>query len=186
MTVASATLRKATPDDVDAIADLGASTFKKSFGHSCTPEQMQAYLDEAYSPEAVAKDLADPNKDTIVAVATTSVEGQPEQTREQVVGFVTMTRNSVEPCVENVPDKVELQRIYVHHTYHGKGLGKRLAHAIEDMAREQGFRHMWLGVWQENHAAQIVYGKLGYKVVGEHIFNVGGDLQTDDVMLKEL
>lgn len=186
MTASSATLRKATHDDAVAIANLGASTFKKTFGHSCTPEQMKAYLDEAYSPEAVAKDMADPNKDTVVAVTTSPVDGHPEQKQEVVVGFVMMTRNSIEPCVEHVPNKVELQRIYVHHAHHGKGLGTRLARAVEDMAREQGFRHMWLGVWQENHPAQIVYEKLGYKVVGEHLFDVGGDLQMDNVMLKEL
>jgi RimJ/RimL family protein N-acetyltransferase len=41
-------------------------------------------------------------------------------------------------------------------------------------------------VWEENHKAQRVYEKLGYKIVGDHDFVIGGVIQTDHIMLKEL
>jgi len=54
------------------------------------------------------------------------------------------------------------------------------------MAREQGFEFMWLGVWEENVKAIRVYEKMGYKKVGEHGFAVGGIVQTDHIMAKQL
>lgn len=168
-------LRPATLEDAAQVATLGAHVFSVTFGHSVTPEQLQDYLDESYSKEATAKDILDPSKDMIVAT-----QG------DAVVGFALLTRNSSEPCVAHLESTVELQRIYVHPDCHGQGVGKMLANELEDMARKQEFRYMWLGVWEENHKAQKVYERLGYEVVGDHDFVIGGDIQTDHIMLKEL
>lgn len=171
------TLRRATPKDANAISTLGTAIFTVSFGHSCTPEQLQNYLEEAYSEEAIATDLANPDKDTVVAVT---------EDTDEVVGFVMLTRGTTEPCIEQVSNCIELQRLYVDTKRHGRGLGGQLERAAEDLAREQGFENIWLGVWEENHKAQRVYEKLGFNLVGSHLFDVGGDIQTDLVMLKAL
>lgn len=54
------------------------------------------------------------------------------------------------------------------------------------MAREQGFSHIWLGVWEENFTAQKVYQKLGYVMAGDHDFTIGEVVQTDHIMVKSL
>lgn len=171
------TLRRATPNDAGGISSLGTTIFAATFGHSCTPEQLNKYLHDAYSPEAVMRDIADPNKDTIVAVTE---EG------DELVGFVVLTRGTSEPCIEHVTNFIELQRIYVDSRYHGHGFGGRLEREAEDIARKQGFQHMWLGVWEENHKAIRVYEKLGFSLVGSHAFDLGGDVQNDLIMLKKL
>lgn len=176
MTTQSVSLRLAALADAAPIAHIGGKVFSATFGHSVTPEQMQQFLGEAYTVEATAKDIADPNKDVVVAVTE---EGN-------ILGFALLTRNSREPCVENVPNAVELQRIYVDTPAQGLGIGKRLILELEDMARKQGFSNMWLGVWEENHRAREVYEKRGYSRVGEHDFDVGGDIQTDHILLKKL
>lgn len=174
--IPDATLRQATLQDAEAIAKLGASVFSATFGHSVTPEQLQTYLDESYSVEATEKDITDPQKEMTVAVAADGT----------IVGFALSNRASSEPCVDHLDSKIELQRLYVSAAYHGMGIGKRLANEVQDAARKHGFKHMWLGVWEENHKAEHVYMKLGFKVVGTHDFDIGGDIQTDRIMLKEL
>ncbi|KAM0324336.1 hypothetical protein ACHAQA_008117 [Verticillium albo-atrum] len=169
-------LREATVQDAGAIAKLGSSIFSASFGHSVTPDQLRKYLDESYSIEATEKDISDPHKDMTVAVAGDGT----------IIGFGLLTRQSIEPCVDHIDDKIELQRVYVSTAHHGMGVGKCLITEMQKAARDQGFRHMWLGVWEENHKAKQLYSKLGFNVVGEHKFNVGGDIQTDHIMLKEL
>lgn len=169
-------IRAATAKDASAIAAVGRHTFSTTFGHTVEPHQLQAFLDESYSTEAIAKDLADKNRDTFVGV---DIDGK-------VQGFTMLTRGSHEPCVEHIPDRVELQRIYVDPSAHGKGLGPALARIVDDTAREQGFRNIWLGVWEENHPALKAYTKWGYKQVGTHDFVVGGVVQKDLVMAKSL
>ncbi|KZV74126.1 acyl-CoA N-acyltransferase [Peniophora sp. CONT] len=170
-------IRAASAADAVAISQLGAHVFSVTFGHSVPPHELQAFLDKDYSTAAITADLENPSKDTIVA---TDDDGN------DIIAFAILTRGTSEPCLDDVPNKVELQRIYVHPHAHGKGLGGTLAQALEEMAREQGFANIWLGVWEENHAAQKAYEKWGYRRVGSHDFVIGSVVQTDYIMLKSL
>ena len=172
----SINVRDATSEDAAAIATLGAHVFSTTFGYSVSPEDLSAFLEENYSTTAIAKDLANPARDMIVATTAEDI----------ITGFAILARETHEPCVEHLESKIELQRIYVDPAHHGNGVGKALAKRIEDMAREQGYVNMWLGVWEDNHKAQKVYEKLGYKVIGDHDFVIGRDIQTDHIMLKSL
>ncbi|KAJ6439469.1 protease synthase and sporulation negative regulatory protein PAI 1 [Purpureocillium lavendulum] len=174
-------IRRGGPEDMDAVADIGSRVFSATFGHSVTEQQLQNYLTEAYSQPAIAADFSDPNKTIIVATAAgAAATGSP------VVGFAQLTQGSSEPCVENLPATIELQRLYVDSAFHGNGVGKVLMQEAERIALDKGFKNMWLGVWEENHKAQAVYRKLGYEKVGKHDFDVGGDIQTDEILVKAL
>lgn len=169
-------IRPATADDASAIIKLGRHVFTKTFGHSVEPHELADYLDSAYTHGAITRDLEDADRDTIVAMTDDG----------RLAGFAMLARNTSEPCVEAVESRVELQRIYVDDTLHGCGVGGRLSRAIDAMACEQGFAHIWLGVWEENLVAQKAYTKWGYEKVGTHDFVVGSVVQTDDIMLKTL
>ena len=68
----------------------------------------------------------------------------------------------------------------------GKGVGKALLKFADGKAREAGNEYMWLGVWEHNEKALGVYKAVGYERRGEHDFVIGGDVQTDWVMVKKL
>lgn len=195
------TVRPATPDDAAAIAALGVSVFTVTFGESgCTEEQLQAYLQESYTPAAIRETLVSPTQETILAVSpgptptTPTADGAGAEKQgggERVLGFVLLnTGGPAETCVADSPrhpaPAAELQRLYVALDSHGLGVGTALAVAAERRAREGGFATMWLGVWEHNARAQGVYRRLGYEPVGDHMFDVGGDLQRDVIMAKVL
>lgn len=169
-------VRPALPSDTDDIAELGAHVFTVTFAHSVQPHELEAFLEESYTTTAITNDLNDESKDVIVAV----------DADDQLLGFAYLTRGSSEPCVDEVQDKVELQRIYVHPSAHGQGIGRLLASRIEQMALDQGFKNIWLGVWEENENALKAYEKWGYHKVGDHDFVIGKVVQTDHIMLKSL
>jgi ribosomal protein S18 acetylase RimI-like enzyme len=50
------------------------------------------------------------------------------------------------------------------------------------LARENSFQTLWLGVWEHNLRAQAFYKKYGFKMVGQHIFRLGTDDQVDSIM----
>ncbi|KAI3393254.1 hypothetical protein diail_4513 [Diaporthe ilicicola] len=189
-------IRKAAAADSEALAALGAKVFRATFAHSCTEEQLQAFLDEAYTPEAIAKDIADGSKDVLVATEDSSSSNSDDGSSSspstsgggggRLLGFTYLTRGSSEPCVAHLESTVELQRLYIGLDAHGKGIGKALSQAVDALARQQGFKTIWLGVWEENHKAQAFYRKMGYERIGEHVFDVGGDLQTDEIWWKAL
>ncbi|GKT44389.1 putative N-acetyltransferase p20 [Colletotrichum spaethianum] len=170
------TIRPASLADATAIAELGVHVFSVTFGHSVEPHELQAFLDESYSLSAISKDLNNPNKDTIIATDSNG----------DILGFAMLTRGSSEPCVAHLDGSVELQRIYLYPKAHGTGAGKLLAGRLEEMARDQGYEYIWLGVWEENFRAKKAYEKWGYKTCGTHDFVVGSVVQTDDIMVKKL
>ncbi|ATZ56154.1 hypothetical protein BCIN_13g00020 [Botrytis cinerea B05.10] len=170
-------VRNAKLGDAAQVAKLGSFVFSATFGHSVEPHQLQTYLDESYSVTATVADICNPEKDMIVAT---------EQENEDIIAFALLTRGTSEPCVQHLQDAVELQRIYVHPSAHGQGVGKLLADRLENIARDQKFQHIWLGVWEENHRAMKAYEKWGYKKVGEHDFTIGEIVQTDYILMKQL
>ena len=169
-------IRPAQNNDVAQVAELGARVFSITFGHSIPLPELQAYLNKSYSIEATTKDLEDPMRNMIVA----------RNQKANIVGFALLTRGTTESCITHLEGTIELQKLYVDPAYHGYGIGKRLANKLEEMAKDQGFRNIWLGVWEENYKAQKVYEKLGYSVIGDHDFTIGEVVQTDLIMCKRV
>lgn len=175
-------IRKAEPSDAEQIAALGTAVFTYTFKASgCSDAQLQAYLDEAYTTDAILSTLTSSSYYTLVAV-------EPADPTT-ILGFALLNTASTEPVIEagNYARPVELQRLYVNLHAHGRGIGKGLMAEAERIAREEwGKATMWLGVWERNSVAQGLYGKLGFTRVGEHVFDVGGDAQTDWILVKAL
>ena len=173
----SLVVRDAAEGDAYEVARLGSLVFGSTFGHSVEPHQLQTFLEETNSLESIAKEITNPSKKMVVA--TDGVNGE-------IVGFALLARGTSEPCIKHLKNTVELQQIYVRPDKHGKGAGRLLANHLEVLARAEGFLHMWLGVWEENHKARQVYERWGYRKVGQHDFVIGDVVQKDDIMLKQL
>ena len=95
-------LRVATIDDAALLAELGARLFAQTFGAANTPEDMEAYLAGAFSPETQAAELAEPDRMTWIAEDAAGVP----------IGYVVLIRNAgVDSVVAERP--AELRRIYV-------------------------------------------------------------------------
>lgn len=182
------TIRPAHTGDVTGIAQLGAAVFAATFGHSVTAAELSDYLSSTYTDEVIRRDLQDTTRDIIVATTTTTKtdDDKAEPAGGDLLGFAYLARGTTETCVADVPDVAELQRLYVGTAAQGRGVGAALAREVDGRARAQGFRHLWLGVWEENEKAIGAYVRWGYRRVGEHHFDVGSTRQTDHVMLKEL
>lgn len=159
------TIRRATPDDAEALSRIGAETFTETFGHLYPPEDLAAFLESAYGLEKTRRDLADPAK------AAWLVEMNGEVVGHALAGACDLPHDDV------TPDCGELKRLYVLKRLQGDGTGSRLlAEALAWLERD-GPRPLWIGVWSENHGAQRLYNRMGFDKVGEYEFAVG---QTRD------
>ncbi len=168
------TTRLATPNDNRLVADLGARTFSAAFAADNTPEDMAAYLVTAFSPERQAAELADPSSIFLIA-----------QVGPVPVGYAQLVEGDP-PAEITGPHPIELRRIYAEKDWIGRGVGGALMQASIDEARRQGYKTMWLGVWERNTRAQAFYRRWGFERVGSHIFELGSDAQTDHIMQATL
>ena len=174
--MSSISIRPATFDDAKLLTDLSYTTFWDAFAHhpKNAPDDLAHYMRQAFNTEQIVAELADP--DSIFLIA--SIDGKP-------AGYSKLIAGSIEPGIK-AERPVELNRLYSHQEYLGKGVGQNLMDACFDRARDDGNDVMWLGVWEYNPRAQRFYEKNGFKVVGRHTFLLGSDPQTDLLMQREM
>lgn len=168
------TIRRATPDDAPALAELAARTFTEAFGADNRPEDLALHLATAYGPAQQGRELADATLITLVA-----------DDQGTLVAFAQL-RLGTPPAAVRGAAPIELMRFYLAAAWHGRGLAQRLMASVVDAATAAGARTLWLGVWERNPRAIAFYRKTGYVDVGSHVFVVGTDPQTDRLMVRPL
>lgn len=169
-------IREATSDDAKLLTDLSYTTFWDAFAHhpKNAPDDLAHYMRQAFSIEQITAELSDPKSIFLVA-----------EIDEKAAGYAKLVVDYIEPGVIAIRP-IELNRLYSHQEYLGKGVGQNLMDACFARARNDGHDVMWLGVWEYNPRAQRFYEKNGFRVVGKHTFQLGTDPQTDLLMQMEL
>ena len=167
-------IRNASVADTALLTDLGARTFAAAFAKDNTPEDMAAYLATNFNHQKVAAELTTPNATFFIA-----------EVEQLAVGYAKVKNGEAPSCVTN-NQAIELARLYILLEYFGKGVGAALMRHCLETAKQAGLQTIWLGVWENNHRAQAFYRKFGFQEVGEHIFQLGSDAQTDKIMERAL
>ena len=162
------TVRTATAADAEALAELGARTFRETFAKDNTPEDMARYLAEHFGGGLQRAEL----EDRSVRFLLLEAEARP-------AGYVKLRAC---PSGPRGRSPLEICRFYVDRTWHGTGAAVRLMEAIHALALRDGHDALWLAVWEHNARAIHFYEKHGFTRVGEQPFRLGTDVQTDWVM----
>lgn len=167
------TIRRAVPADAEALAALAARTFYDTFAADNTPEDMAEHLAQSYSPARQRAEITAADMITLVA------------DNGGLIAFAQLRQGAPPSCVTS-PTPIELWRFYVDRAWHGRGVAGRLMEAALNEATAVGADAVWLGVWERNPRAIAFYRKFGFVDVGSHGFQLGADLQTDRIMVREL
>lgn len=161
-------IRRATPPDAAALAELAARTFSDTFAAQNRPEDIEAYLAKAYGEVQQRREIEDPS------IVTLLVDD------DALVAFAQLRGSHSDH------GDVELARFYVDREHHGRGIAQMLMRAAFDAARDLGGATVWLGVWEHNARAIRFYEKCGFRDTGSQPFILGSDVQTDRVMTLDL
>ena len=169
-----AAIRAATVEDASRLAELAARTFYESFVDDTPPDDMRAYIQEAFGVAQQAAELRDPGSLYLLAEA----DGEP-------VGYALLASYAPPDCVRGAAPLV-LSRLYARADWIGGGVGPRLLAEVVAAARWRGARTLWLTVWEHNERAKAFYRKHGFVDVGQVPFVIGTDAQTDRVYVLDL
>ena len=167
-------MKRATEKDAEVLTRLGKSTFIETFAKDNRPEDIEQYVSETFRLERQLAEIRDPNRWIEIAW----LEGQP-------AGFLHLLKGTPDPSVTG-PKAIEILRLYVDSRWHGKGVGASLMDRAIQIAHDEGYETLWLGVWEKNFRAQAFYAKYGFKTVGSHLFRLGSDDQTDLIMERSV
>jgi ribosomal protein S18 acetylase RimI-like enzyme len=167
-------IRRAQVDDAALFAELAARTFRDTFAHLNTAQDMATHLASSYSEAIQRAQLESPS----IRVLLLERDGEP-------VGYAQLRSGHAPDCVPSTPT-IELWRFYIDRSGIGLGLAQTLMQAVYAHARDAAAQSLWLGVWEHNARAIAFYRKCGFREVGAHPFHLGEDLQTDLIVLRDL
>ena len=167
-------VKRVTLNDIDQLQKIGRQTFYETFSAANSEENMSKYLDEEFSIEKLTTELKDNNSEFYFATLD-----------DDVIGYLKL--NFGQSQTEIKDDKaIEIERIYVLRSFHGKSVGQILYDRAMHIARLRNADFVWLGVWEENPRAINFYKKNGFVEFDKHVFKLGNDEQTDIMMKLQL
>ncbi|WP_019312911.1 GNAT family N-acetyltransferase [Streptococcus mutans] len=167
-------IRKVNQDELSLLQKIAIQTFRETFAFDNTAEQLQNFFDEAYTLSALKLELADKESETYFILMSGKAEGFLK---------VNWGSSQTEQVLE---DAFEIQRLYILKAYQGQGLGKQLFEFALERAQISGLSWVWLGVWEKNVKAQLLYAKYGFEQFSKHSFFVGNKVDTDWLLKKSL
>lgn len=161
-------LRPATPTDIPALSRLGIDSFVAKFGHMYTAQDLETFLDEVHSPEALALELADPTRLYRLA-----------ERDGQLLAYAKLGLTCGFPDHARGRKAMELKQLYTAPDATGLGLGTALMDwAMAEMAA-RGADEVQLSVWSGNDGAQRFYARYGFEKVADITFSVGEQLDEE-------
>lgn len=161
-------------EEVETLRKLAIKTFRETFAHDNTEEQLQALFDSDFSIDVLSKELVNPESHNYFL----KVDGS-------IAGFIKMNQGSAQ-TEQKLDNAIEIQRVYILKAFQGQGLGKRLLEFALEKACASGCDWAWLGVWEYNFKAQALYKKYGFERFSQHTFMVGDKADTDWLLKKSL
>ena len=167
-------IRRAAPTDIAWLLPLAKASFYTTYAHLNRPENMDHYLQKAFTREQWTREFAEPASHFYAATLG-----------ESPVGYTKLNFGAAQTELQD-DTALEIERIYVFEGFQGRGIGRQLIEHAVGLARERGLQYVWLGVWEKNPAAIAFYERVGFSHFGEHIFQFGDDAQTDVMMRRDL
>lgn len=174
MATAPLVIRQAGSQDLSVVAKLSTDTFFETYATYNEKAAMDQYLTKNFNLRQMETELSDARNLFFLAFIG-----------DQPAGYTKLRTSEVLEELEG-KNAIEIERIYVLKAFQGKKIGAALiGHSLE-LASQNGFDTIWLGVWTENPKAIHFYKRWGFEIFGTHIFYFGDDPQTDFLMKKEL
>ncbi len=167
-------VKKATIEHVHIVQRIGRETFSETFADSNSAADMNRYLEDSFNEHQVRTELSNP--DSLFFIAWDD---------EDPVGYLKLNSGGAQTEKQD-HSALEIERIYVKSSHHGKTVGQLLYEKAIKIAKQQRTSYIWLGVWEKNPRAIRFYEKNGFTAFDKHIFKVGDDEQMDIMMKKEL
>ena len=165
-------LVKIEREQLPELVQMARKSFLEAFTEGNKPENVNAYMNEAFTLEQFQNEFENEASTFFVA-----------QLSGKIIGY---TKVNLVPAQTDIhdPKSLEIARLYVLEAYLGIGLGKKLLDKAFSFAKENGLDYVWLGVWEHNARAIRFYEKNGLEKFGSHPFPFGDEIQTDWLMRK--
>ncbi|MFM7218536.1 MAG: GNAT family N-acetyltransferase, partial [Bacteroidota bacterium] len=160
--------------EIPQLVALARETFYATWSPVNTDEDLAIFMDEAFHPEKVRKEIGQPAVFTFLLV----------RSGNELAGYAKLRRDTV---FESLPDvsPLEIEKFYFLKKFFGTGLSDQLMRSVLSIAEKEGKEWVCLGVDVNNHRAARFYERYGFEKFGSKSFRVGNQVDTDNLMKRK-
>jgi len=167
-------IRPAEKSDADILADLGAKTFSDAYACTIPADDLNDYLQEAFSRRQMLDDITNPEVLLFLGV----IAGK-------VCAYIKLQPTPPRRCIQGA-NPIELLRLYVLPDAKSRGIGTALLDVAFEAARKKGYKTCWLKVWDGNAGAIGFYDRKGFATVGNEPHPVANTSRNVSLMARPL
>jgi ribosomal protein S18 acetylase RimI-like enzyme len=164
---------QAEAKDAELIAIISRETFYDTYAAENTAANMAKFLTEQFSKAILMKEVGAIGNYFFLAYLN-----------GELAGYLKL-KEAIHPELLEVA-AIEISRIYVRKSFHGKAVGYALMQTAVDFAMALKKNWLWLIAWKENKRALTFYQKNGFEIFAESEFILGDDHQSDWVLKKSI
>jgi ribosomal protein S18 acetylase RimI-like enzyme len=168
-------LRIAKPADNLILSEVGRLTFYETWRPVNTEDDMQSYMKDAFNPDKLKKEIEDSAVNTFLLAIVA----------EKFIGYAKLRRDRTYDEFKN-ESAIEIERIYVRKDWQGLKAGKVLMDKCLEIAANESFSWLWLGVNIDNIKAIDFYKRYGFEIFGEKSFQLGEANDSDYLMKRRM
>ena len=165
---------RAETRDAQLLAELGRQTFVAAFAGQIEQANLTSFADMRFGKQQQAAELTQPGAVFFVACC----DGHN-------AGYAKLVESVSPACIAD-SQALELERLYLHTRWQGRGIAKALLNACTTETRARARSGIWLDVWDQNTRAQEFYRRQLFDVVGERPYVVGNETQRHLLMYRDL
>ena len=163
---------KTTPADYKILSDLCYQIYPQTYSNWWS-DGGKWYVETMYNPEKLLIELQDQTTEFYFLILD-----------EAPIGYLKLNH-----AFKNESDSFEIERIYLHQTYAGQGLGNKLLNFGIEIARSLNRKTVYLKVMASGSSPIKFYEKNGFETVGSELLPfplLKSEFRTINTMKKTL
>ncbi|MCU0440037.1 MAG: GNAT family N-acetyltransferase [Raineya sp.] len=168
-------IRLATTKDLPIVLYLAQSTFREKWTPIDGEVLVERYILDNMQISHFEQDFSSPNVSFFIAFH----ESTP-------VGYAKIIKHSIPQNYEHLGTKfLKIDKLYLLENVQAKGIGSEIMTLIHQIATEELFDTLWLGVWGQNTQAIAFYEKRGFSKAGNWFFQMGDKVFDDEWLMSK-
>jgi len=168
-------IRLATQKDLPIVLYLAQSTFREKWTPIDGEELVERYILDNMQISHFEQDFSDSN----ILYLVVFEDSTP-------IGYAKIIKNSLPENYTHLGTNfLKIDKLYFLEQAHRKGLGSQVMELIHQIAQNEQFDTLWLGVWGQNDQAITFYQKLGFTKAGKWYFQMGDKIFDDEWLMSK-
>ncbi|HKK38319.1 MAG TPA: GNAT family N-acetyltransferase [Cryomorphaceae bacterium] len=158
--------QKATITDLPLLYELAEEIWIPAFAPLFSETQLRALYSGMYNDELLTKWLAEKRNELYFL-----------RVNDNAIGYSAIEKHS---------EFLKLDKIYIHPSFQGKGLGRAAMIKIEEITIDSGLSEIHLRVNRENHSAISFYQNLNFRIIESIDFPGPQGFLYEDFLMKKV